>query len=159
MSDNKLISFNLLSVSTEQFAIIGDPPQKDEGINVTTKFRFGFDQNNRGIGVFTQFTFSNSSNSPFLLVEGGCHFQIAQSDWDSLKNEENNSIVLPKGFVAHLLMICVGTTRGLLHSKTENTPFNKFFIPLLNVTKLVEKDLVFGLTESSSEKELASTPT
>lgn len=159
MNDTKLISFNLLNVSTEQFAIIGDPPQKDENLNVLTNVRFGFDQNNRAVGVFTQFTFHDSSNNPFLLIEGGCHFQIASSDWDLLKNIENKSIVLPKGFIAHLLMICVGTTRGLLHSKTENTPFNKFLIPLLNVTMLVEKDLVFGLTESHSEKELASTPT
>jgi hypothetical protein len=151
MSDNKPIGFNLIKVSTEQFAIIGELPQKDDNINVSTTIRFGCSAIERIVGVFTKFTFSESSNSPFLLVEGGCHFQIATVDWDSLRSKETNSIILPKGFVTHLLFLCIGTTRGILHSRTENTPLNKYYLPLINVSKLADKDVVFSLNESSEE--------
>lgn len=42
-------------------------------------------------------------------------------------------------------MLTIGTTRGVLHSKTENTPFNSFLLPTLNVMELVKKDVVFKL--------------
>lgn len=152
MNVEKSINFNLLNVSTTQFAIINEPPQIGENLNVTTNFRFGFDVEKRGIGVFTQFTFLNSTNVPFLLIEGSCHFQIFEKDWDTLINNEKNSITLPKGFAAHLFMLCIGTTRGILHTKTENTEYNKFFIPLFNVTKLVETDVVFSFEIPALEK-------
>jgi len=144
MSVEKTINFSLTGVSTTQFAIINEPPQINEKLNVTTNFRFGFDKDKKAVGVFTQFTFLNESNIPFLLVEGSCHFQIFEKDWDTLIDNEKKSITLPKGFAAHLFMLCIGTTRGILHTKTENTEYNKFFIPLFNVTKLVETDVVFS---------------
>ena len=45
----------------------------------------------------------------------------------------------------HLSVITVGTARGVLHAKTENTPFNKFVLPTINVTELVKEDVSFDL--------------
>jgi len=145
------INFNLIKVSTEQFAILGEPPSKEEIINVSSRFRFGYNIENKVIVVFFQFTLIKSQNLPFLSIECGCHFQIPEPDWNKLLNKDDNSIVLPKGFAAHLLMLCVGTTRGLLHAKTENTPFNKFYLPLLNVTKMVGKDVVLSLNNEQPQ--------
>lgn len=33
-------------------------------------------------------------------------------------------------------MLSISTKRGVLDSKTENTPFNDFLLPTINVTKL-----------------------
>jgi len=38
-------------------------------------------------------------------------------------------------------MLSVGTARGILHAKTENTPYNEFIIPLINVTEAVKADI------------------
>jgi hypothetical protein len=40
-------------------------------------------------------------------------------------------------------MITVGTCRGILHAKTENTKFNQFLIPTINVAELIKEDSVF----------------
>ena len=151
MSEKKSVSFNLIRVTTEQFAIVGELPQNDEALNVSTNFRFGIDPSLRKIAIFSQFTFLNSNNTPFLSVEGACHFQISEKDWADLHDGEKSLITLPKGFAAHLLMLTVGTTRGILHSKTENTPFNRFYLPLLNVSELIKSDVVFNLENSSTE--------
>ncbi|WP_262906606.1 hypothetical protein [Tenacibaculum finnmarkense] len=37
-------------------------------------------------------------------------------------------------------MITVGTTRGVLHSKTDNTIFNEFILPTLNVSQMITED-------------------
>lgn len=42
-------------------------------------------------------------------------------------------------------MLTIGTARGVLHSKTENTTFNQFLLPTLNVNELVQKDVIFKI--------------
>ena len=49
-------------------------------------------------------------------------------------------------------MLTIGTTRGVLHSKTENTPFNSFLLPTLNVNELVKKDVVFKVEFDKKER-------
>jgi hypothetical protein len=141
---NKAIRFSLLKVNTDQFAVFGDIPKKEDLINFSTNFNFGIKSELRQIGVFVKFSFENS-NVPFIQIEASCHFRIIEDDWKQLINEENTSIKLPKNFASHLLMITVGTVRGILHSKTENTPFNVFHIPLLNLVDMVKSDIILNL--------------
>ncbi|MNF83316.1 hypothetical protein D3C84_656380 [compost metagenome] len=84
------------------------------------------------------------NQQPFLVLIAVCNFDIEEESWN--KNVLSNKIVtLPKHLLEHLCVITVGTSRGILHAKTENTSFNKFIIPTLNVTTLVEKDIVFEI--------------
>jgi hypothetical protein len=137
------IRFSLIKVNTEQFAVVGDVPKKEDIINFSTNFNFGLNKELKQIGVFAKFGFVNS-NVPFLIIEASCHFRIVEEDWTKLVNEEDSSIKLPKDFASHLLMITVGTVRGILHSKTENTPFNIYNIPLLNVADMVKSDIILN---------------
>ncbi len=147
MNNINQIKFNLDKISTEQFAILSEPPNQDTQVVMTTDGRFGFDPENKLIGVFAKVTFIGYNDQPFLQIEGGCHFRIAEQDWNKCLNKSSNTLVFPKDFAVHLLMLSVGTTRGILHAKIENTRYNMFYIPLIDVTKLVEKDIVFELTE------------
>ena len=47
-------------------------------------------------------------------------------------------------------MITVGTLRGVLHAKTENTEFNEFFLPTINVTDLIKEDIRFNLDDQKN---------
>ena len=58
-------------------------------------------------------------------------------------DKELNRLVVPKGFLQHMGMLTVGTSRGILHAKTENTNLNQFHIPTVNVAELINKDSVF----------------
>lgn len=139
MSDIKEIKFNLIKVTTEQFAVL-DIPSEDQKIIFNSSFKFGLSFDSKRVGVFTNFSYL-AENIPFLLLESGCHFTIADDYWEKISNNETKSVLLPKGFVSHLLMLSVGTARGILHAKTENTPYNEFLIPLINVADAVKNDI------------------
>ena len=73
-----------------------------------------------------------------------CNFIVENNSWEKLKTEENK-IKLPKGFLSHLATISMGTTRGILHTKTENTIFNHFTLPLINVKEMIQEDQPFEI--------------
>ena len=68
------------------------------------------------------------------------HYKIKESAWIEMQNS-NNKLVLAKEFASHLVMLTIGTLRGTLHCKTENTEFNKFILPTINVTELIKSDV------------------
>lgn len=136
------IKFGLSRISTEQFAIIDDNFSSSKGIHLKTNLRYGADGSSKMISCFVEIVFE-SENKPFLKVEGGCHFSIGDKSWDELKDE--NSVNLPKGFVRHLAVLTVGTVRGILHTKTEGTDFNKYVLPTVDITAIIKEDAVLKI--------------
>lgn len=132
------IGFKLSKINTDQYAIIEDAydDENDEfrlGINLG----FGVDSENTAILSSVKIKFEQN-NTPFLIIEVSCEFDIISEFWKEFDNKE--IIKIPKDFMAHLAMITVGTTRGILHSKTDNTKFNEFILPTLNVSEMITED-------------------
>jgi hypothetical protein len=144
---NKSIGFSLKRVSTEQFAIIEDGFNEKGKIRLNTSFRFAADDVQKYVAVFTSFVF-DSDSKPFLIIEASCHFSISDSAWADMLNSETNSLVVPKGFLCHMAMLTVGTSRGILHAKTEGTCFNKYVLPTINVTDIIKEDAAFSFNKS-----------
>jgi hypothetical protein len=143
---NNPIEFSLRKISTEQFAVIQEAYLgSGEEIQIGIDLRFGIDTENIGIVAFVKVHFEQEK-SPFLLVEVGNHFVIDNTAWESFQKKDNG-LVLPKGFASHLVMLTIGTLRGVLHSKTENTKFNKFLLPTINVTELIKDDIILSAQE------------
>lgn len=141
MKNKDHISFGLRKISTEQFAIIESAFDKStENIELANGLRFGFDIENRIISVLVSANF-NQDKGPFLLIEISCHFEIDKEQWGELNNIDASEIELPMELARHLVMLSIGTLRGVLHAKTENTPFNMFFLPTINVNDLVKEDI------------------
>lgn len=134
------IKFFLRKITTEQFAVIGKPPKINQKLRFNTQSKFACNFDERSIGTFFIFELVDA-NKPILIIEIGCHFGFEQQSWKKLINDEDESITLPKEFASHLLMITVGTTRGVLHNKLENTSFNNFYIPLINVMDIIRSDM------------------
>lgn len=78
---------------------------------------------------------------PFLKIKTACYFIVDPETWKAYRKPESHSICFPKGFTDHLLMISIGTLRGVLHAKTEGTEFNQFILPTINVTTLSKGDV------------------
>lgn len=134
------IGFQLHKITIEQFAIIQEAfDGSDPKIKMNINLNFGLDKENQFITAFIKVQFEQKSN-PFLLIEAGNHFKIKKTAWNDMQNI-NNKVILPKGFACHLVMLTIGTLRGILHSKTENTEFNKFLLPTINVTELIQSDV------------------
>ena len=144
------IGFALKKITTEQFAIIDSAYKEGDLVDLKAGLRFGVNFENNIISVIFS-TNLIQKKSPFLIVEVGCHFNITNEAWLSFYNDTKTELIVPRGFIGHLVMLTIGTTRGVLHSKTENTPFNSFLLPTLNVNELVKKDVVFKI-ENTKEK-------
>jgi hypothetical protein len=142
--ENKLnnISFALKKLTTEQFAIIEDSYSETAIIRLSTNIRSGADESQKMVAVFSSFTFE-ADNKPFIVIEAGCHFQIEEKEWDEMLKKDTHTLIVPKGFMSHLAMLTVGTTRGILHAKTEGTCFNKFMIPPINVAEMFTENTIF----------------
>ena len=147
MSENvNKVGFALKKVTTEQFAIIESSFQKGEPIELKANLRFGVNFDSKNVSVYFS-TNLEQKKTPFLIIEVGCHFNIEDSAWTNFFNKDKSELTIPKGFIGHLVMLTIGTARGVLHSKTENTPFNEFLLPTLNVNNMVKQDISFKLND------------
>jgi hypothetical protein len=138
--DNVNLNFNLLKIKTDQFALFEENHVDSGKVNLNTSMSFGLNLEDKAFSISIKFTFE-IKKKPFMTTQVTCFFGIGNTTWESLK--VNEKIILPKGFVAHMAMITVGTSRGILHSKTEGTSFNKYILPTLNVAEMVPEDVVF----------------
>jgi hypothetical protein len=144
MKKNNPVGFLLKFIRTEQFAIIEGNYKENDIVNLNSTISFKLNSIDKVIGSFTEFTFEQNK-CPFLIIQVSCNFKIDEDSWKGFLNESNSNIIIPKGFLAHLAMITVGTTRGVLFSKTENTIYNSFLIPLINVSEMIEEDAIFPI--------------
>ncbi len=140
--NNVKINFTLLNIKTEQFAIFEDKYIETEKINLNTNLTFGLNSDDKIFLVTPKYTFE-IEKTPFMTVQISCFFKIEDNAWNNFI--EDGKIVFPKDFVAHMAMISVGTSRGVLHTKTEGTVFNKYILPTINVAKMIPEDVTFDL--------------
>ncbi len=145
------IGFALKKITTEQFAIIESAYKEGNSVDLKAGSDFGINFENNIISVVFATSFIQEK-SPFLIIEVRCHFNITTEAWSGFYNESKTELIVPRGFSHHLVMLTIGTTRGVLHSKTENTSFNSFLLPTLNVNELVKKDVFFKV-ENVKEKD------
>lgn len=140
------ISFKISNIATKQFATLEqnyDP--SNHNIQLGTEINLGYDTEKMSIGVSCDFTFQQD-NQPYLLITTESWYSIKPSDWEKLKTN-SNIISVPKNLCQHLAMISVGTTRGVLHAKTENSIFNEFILPTVNVKEIFENDVEISLKD------------
>ena len=135
----KNICFKLIGITTTEFAIIESILVKEENISLKTGIEFSVNITNNNISVEPKFIFS-SENQPFMIIGIRCDFYITKESLDELLIE--NKYIFPLGFITHLSVIAVGTARGVLHAKTENSLYNKYLIPTINLTEIIKSDLV-----------------
>lgn len=141
---NKNIGFSIIQISTEKFADLPGAFNASEQSQIQHELTFGLDKEGMRVHVQESARFHNIDNpNPFIIISVSCQFLINQEDWDKIKELESNRIILPKDFGIHLAMLVIGTLRGILHTKTENTIFNQFIFPPIDVTVLVPSDVVF----------------
>lgn len=128
-------------ISIEQFAILADSaPTETSRVKLETQVEFKIAEDNRLVAAIIQFIFMNGL-SPFMKLDVSCSFSIKPEDWEKM-TQQDGRIILPKGFLCHMAMHTVGTARGILHCKTESTPFNSYIIPPINIEQIILDDIV-----------------
>jgi hypothetical protein len=138
--NRKDIEFNIKGVKTEQFALFEENHLDKGEINLETNLSYGLNVDERDFIVSIKFTFE-MKKKPFITIQISCNFEIELKSFNNLIVDDKS--IVPNWFIAHMAMITVGTSRGILHSKTEGTIFNKYIIPTLNVAQMIPEDAIF----------------
>lgn len=139
------LGFAITNIKVVQFATTDEAYRKTGELEIQTDAAFGVAKDKKSIVVKLKFRFYKKE-SPFITLETACYFEINTKGWKQLEKEDN-SIHIPKKLIAHLTVLTVGTTRGILHCKTEGTDYNKYILPTINVNQLIEEDVIFTANE------------
>lgn len=150
MEKQKVI-FRLTGIKTHQFALLEDVALDEQAINLQAGIDFGIDKEKKIVACFARFRYL-SHEKPFIIIHMSCEFWVNADAWDSFEKKEKNEITIPEGFLRHLAVLTVGTARGALHVKTENTPYNKYFLPTVDITEIVKGNRVFKEEKAKSKK-------
>ena len=139
------VPFKLVRIKTEQFATIDEVNPTDE-VDISAKIDFGMDDEDTSLLCSFSCSFE-SKGEKFILLKILCEFKIAEPAFEKSLKMNENKYVFPKAFMQHLGVIAVGTARGVLHCKTEGTPFNQYFLPTINLTEMLTEDVTFEVEE------------
>ena len=134
----KDIKYSLRGVSIDQFATPFEPASNDFVVNINIPIKTNYQEHAIAIGANVQFV---EKGKVFMVAEAFCHYQIEPDCWRELSEADSKDVFLPKGFINSLAGIAVSTVRGVLCAKTENTPFARFFVPLIMVDLNQGEDL------------------
>lgn len=143
MNENQ-VKFGLRKITTGQFATIDSVDIHDALIKLNFGFSFGLNEELKIVGCNAKFEFI-SNEMPFIILNVMCDFEIEPDSWNSFIDTKLKTITLPLSMVTHIAVLTVGTARGVLHNKTENTKYNKYFLPTVNVSESIKSDIKIAL--------------
>lgn len=142
MSTKKPLKFAIVDVRTEQFATLGQGVSPDQPMQVDAGIQFRASHTDPVVAVALTVQFL-VDEAPHIKLEVQCAFSIEPNDFERCRNGQR--VVYPKSFMTHLVMLTIGTARGVLHARLENTPYARTILPPLNAQKMVKEDVVFDL--------------
>ena len=90
-----------------------------------------------------KFSFEKKEGQPFLILEVKAFFEIEKKDFKNKVKQDDGSYLVAKGLAVHFAVLAVGSARGILHAKTEDSIYNDYLLPTIDVKQMVEEDVVF----------------
>lgn len=130
------MKFSLVGITIDQFALFEDNYRASGALKMGIGFEFSRELEKNHISVFSKVTILCDSDLA-LTLKVKTKFEIEKSDWASIHSD--SGILLPADFARHLAMVNIGTTRGILFSKTEGTLLASYLLPTINI-----KDFILG---------------
>lgn len=134
-----MIHFRMNRISVNQFAILAENIPDSE-INLSTELTFQYSEESKAIACIADFKFK-ANDTVFMVLKCQCEFKVKDEDWNQFHSEKG--LTLPKQILEFFAVHTIGTSRGILFSRTEGTPFNQIILPPINVENLIERDLSF----------------
>ena len=135
----KPVKYALRGISIEQFAMLFEPQSDDVELEISVPIKTNYDTHTFAVGASIRFV---EKGNPFLVVEVYCHFIIENQTWEVLSDSSKRNVVLPRELIDALARVAVSTARGVMCARTENTPYSKFFLPIVEIGNTQGDDLV-----------------
>jgi hypothetical protein len=135
------IKFRIAKIETLQFAMLPDfYDLSSDNFDYSFDLNFAFPGVEQKIIACSCLVKYEGKSSPFLILEVGMLFEIENDSWERIIGK--NQFILPKETAYHMMSLMVGAVRGILHSETKNTDFNRLILPSINLTKDIDRDIV-----------------
>jgi hypothetical protein len=149
MAEKKTIPFRIVGIDTTQFAIIEDSYKDDCAMDLSVGVPISASDEDNAIEVALSVQFKCESSSPFIILEVKVKFDIEPEAFQTLvvSKKKKTTIVIPVGLARHLATLTVGTARGILHERLSKTKLNGFVLPTIDLTKILEEDIVLDKQE------------
>lgn len=132
-----MTKFRMFGIHLDQFAILCNDRKDEIGMNVSLNFKYG--DEGKKVACVVAFDFTSESEK-VMVLKITCDFEIQKDDWK--KFSKDKEVVIPKDLLELFAVHTIGTARGVLFCKTENTQFNYVIIPPINVSEMGIKDLI-----------------
>lgn len=130
----------MFGIHLDQFAILCEDSKDEVGMNVSLNFKYG--DEGKKVACVVAFDFTSESEK-VMVLKMTCEFEIQVDDWKTLRTDKE--VVIPKDLLEFFAVHTIGTARGVLFCKTENTQFNYIVIPPINVSEMGISDLTVKL--------------
>lgn len=134
------IQFKIHRIGIDQFATLKEPVRDDANFDITVTP--GCNTNFKAVAVSVEVRFIEDDN-PLLLLETSSFFELHKDSWSELTDKGTGNVIIPESFLIALVQISISQTRGVLSAKTEGTPFAKFLLPIVDVSRFgIKGDMV-----------------
>lgn len=143
MADKKNIPFRIIGIETSQFALDPSVYKEDCDIALSVAVPISASDEDHAIETALNVQFKCES-APFIILEVKMKFDIEPEAFQSLlvTKKKRTAVVIPVGLARHLATLTVGTARGVLHERLTKTKLNGFVLPTIDLTKILEEDIV-----------------
>lgn len=138
-----MIRFRMVNINIDQFAILSEKSPAD-GISYNVSIGFNAAKQARRLACVFSVEFLHD-NRPDLKLGISCEFDIHSEDWDRLLTED--IITISKNDLGFFANQTVGAARGILFCKTGNTDFRSFILPPIDLTKILNEDLMIDFSD------------
>ncbi len=133
-----MLRFKMIKIQVKQFAMLKEnPPQGNFSIALQTKVMHSIP--GKAIAIDAIFRLNEETGETFLIIAVQCDFLIHPEDWNAHTAEKE--VTIPKDTLDYFISQTVGVARGVLHCKTENTPFSDLVLPPMDVSKVIPEDM------------------
>lgn len=137
------IQYGIKAIETKHFDINYDNYDRNkQGSTFDLQTNYAADDELFIVQLQHRLIIFQEENTPIARLAVDYTFQLLKKEWQSLY-QSNGAFIVPKGLVMVFNNIAVGTTRGILHAKLENTPFSTYYLPPVILEDLVKDDLPF----------------
>lgn len=143
--DNLL--YKVEGIEAKQFAYDVNNFIPDSEIELSAQFNFPVNIQLMTVGCSGKYLFEQNGRT-VAEVEIVVYFKIEENSFRSFY--KGSQLILPVAFLQNIAYISLGTARGVIWDRLENTPLSKFILPAVNVRQIVNKDCYLNLSNTSS---------
>lgn len=135
------VYYKFVSLDLPQFATFEDGYNEDEqDIDISCKFSFAYNFVQNLVCCSNSISITKNG-LPLIKTELDAYFAINKLSVNAIT--DNGEIVLQPELQAQFASLTYGTMRGVIFTKTLNTPLNKIILPPNDVLEIFNKPIRF----------------